>query len=110
MAYDSELADRIHRIFGDWPALRKKRMFGGMAYLINGNMAFGLLGDGLMVRCGPVRYAECLAREGVSEFDLTGRVMKGWVVVSGDVLETERELRDWLNTGLQFAATLPPKT
>ncbi|HEX5360115.1 MAG TPA: hypothetical protein VFW49_03365 [Fluviicoccus sp.] len=53
---------------------------------------------------------ECLAREGVSEFDLTGRVMKGWVVVSGDVLETERELRDWLNTGLQFAATLPPKT
>jgi TfoX/Sxy family transcriptional regulator of competence genes len=109
MAYDSELADRIHRIFGDWPALRKKRMFGGIAYLLNGNMAFALLGDGLIVRCGPARHGECLAKEGASAFDLTGRVMKGWVVVSGDVLETERELRDWLNTGLDFAASLPPK-
>ncbi|HEX5277056.1 MAG TPA: TfoX/Sxy family protein [Fluviicoccus sp.] len=109
MAYDAELADRIQRIFGDWPVLRKKRMFGGLAYLLNGNMAFGLIGDALMVRCGPDRYAECLAREGVREFDFTGRPMKGWVVVGGEWLETERELRDWMNLGLDFAASLPPK-
>ena len=109
MAYDSELADRIYRIYGDWPALRRKRMFGGLAYLLNGNMAFGLIGDELMVRCGPDRYAECLGCEGVRAFDFTGRPMKGWVVVGGDLLEAEPELRAWMKTGLDFAASLPPK-
>ncbi len=110
MAYDPELADRIHRIFGDWPALQKKRMFGGLAYLLNGHMAFGLIGDALMVRCGPTCYAEWLGQEGVREFDFTGRPMKGWVVVASERLESERELRDWMKRGLDFAASLPPKT
>lgn len=109
MAYDTELADRIYRVYGDWSALHRKRMFGGLAYLLHGNMAFGLIGDELMVRCGPVHYAECLGREGVREFDFTGRPMKGWVVVSGDLLESESELRAWMKRGLDFAATLPPK-
>lgn len=109
MAYDPELADRIYRIFGDWPVLQKKRMFGGLAYLLNGHMAFGLIGDELMVRCGPICYAECLGQDGVREFDFTGRPMKGWVVVAPDRLESERELRDWMKRGLDFAASLPPK-
>ena len=109
MAYDTELADRIQRIHGGWAALQKKRMFGGLAWMLNGHMAFGLLEDALMVRCGPQRYADCLAVEGVREFDLTGKVMKGWVVVPSDLLEEEPELRRWMSVGLEFAASLPPK-
>ncbi len=109
MAYDTELADRIFRVYGDWSALRQKRMFGGIAYLLHGNMAFGLMEDALMVRCGPARYAECLAVDGVREFDFTGRPMKGWVVVPSELVEEEPELRRWMKVGLDFAASLPPK-
>ena len=109
MAYDSELADRVQQLHGNWAALRAKRMFGGIAYLLHGNMAFAVLGEALMVRCGPQRYAQCLAQEGVREFDLTGKVMKGWVLVSVDLLENECELRAWTGIGLDYAASLPAK-
>ncbi len=109
MAYDTSLAERIDHLSLNWPGLGKKKMFGGLGYLLNGNMAFGILKDSLIVRCGPESYAACLARPGAREFDITGKPMTGWVTVAAEAIEPDAELLAWLERGRDFAASLEAK-
>ena len=109
MPYDHTLEDRIDLLSVNWPGFSKKKMFGGLGYLLRGNMAFGILKAQLVVRCGPERHVVCLARPGVCEFDVTGRPMRGWIMVSDDGLDNDNNLLDWLEAGRDFAAGLPSR-
>lgn len=104
MAFDEVLADRVRDLTG----LPDKRMFGGIAFLLSGNMAVGVIGDDLIVRVGPAAYDALVAEPGARPFDMTGRPMSGWLVVAGDVLDEEL-LPVWVDRGVAFAASLPPK-
>nr|WP_252981284.1 TfoX/Sxy family protein [Streptomyces chartreusis] len=84
-------------------------MFGGIAFLVHGNMAVGVSGDDLMVRVGPDGTDAALARPGTRIFDMTGRPMKGWILVAGDALTEDDVLGSWIEEGRTFAAGLPPK-
>jgi TfoX/Sxy family transcriptional regulator of competence genes len=111
MAYDEGLAQRTAEVLDELqpPNLVEKRMFGGVGYLVKGNMACGVHGDQLIVRVGPQRYEETLARSDTAPFDITGRPMKGWITVGPKVYGSREALRDWIRQGVQFALTLPPK-
>lgn len=109
MAYSQELADRVGKILDKETAVEKKEMFGGVAFLLRGNMACGVIADDLMVRVGPEIHAEALAEPGARLFDFTGRPMKGWVVVAGEAVAEEGALRAWVQRGVAFAGTLPAK-
>lgn len=109
MAYDQRLAQRIREALAEHPELIEKKMFGGIAFLLNGNMACGINRDNLIVRVGPAAYAEALSAPHASEFDLTGRPMSGWVQVAPAGYESDEELTAWLEQGLSFAASLPAK-
>lgn len=84
-------------------------MFGGIGFMVGGNMAVGVGDDDLMVRVGKETYDEALTRPGVREFDMSGRPMRGWVLVSDKGYSTEIDLRYWLDRGVAYAASLPPK-
>lgn len=84
-------------------------MFGGLGFMVHGNMACGILNDALMVRVGPERHDEALAKPHVYVFDMTGRPMKGWVVVSPEGLRTPEALKGWVDEGVSFATSLPEK-
>ncbi len=109
MAYDEGLAQRIREALGELPGLVEKKMFGGIGFMVQGNMACGVNKDDLIVRVGPERYEEALARAHTRPFDMTGRPMKGWVMVSADGYESADALKSWVQQGVQFALTLPPK-
>ena len=109
MAYDEGLAQRIRDRLGAVPEFTERRMFGGLAFLLHGNMAVGVTGDDLMVRVGPEAADAALARPGARLFDMTGRPMRGWVLVDGAALTEDEVLDAWLTEGRAFAATLPPK-
>jgi TfoX/Sxy family transcriptional regulator of competence genes len=84
-------------------------MFGGIAFMVGGNMAVGVSSDDLMVRVGKETYDEALSRPGVREFDMSGRPMRGWVLVSASGYSTEADLESWIDRGVSYAASLPPK-
>jgi TfoX/Sxy family transcriptional regulator of competence genes len=109
MAYNMELEDRIEEVAADWPDMVKKKMFGGICYLVLGNMAFGIWKDYLIVRTGPEAAERFLAEDGIRPFDVTGRAMKGWVMVDGSRWEDPDELETWLAIGRDFVLTLPAK-
>jgi TfoX/Sxy family transcriptional regulator of competence genes len=109
VAFDEQLAERVREQLAAERGLAEKAMFGGVAFLLDGNMAVGLSGDELMVRVGPDRSDEALARPHTRPFDMTGRPMKGWILVGPDALEGERELAGWVSEGVAFARSLPPK-
>lgn len=109
MAYDEGLAERIRHYLGEEPGVTEKRMFGGIAFLYQGNMAVGVTGDELMVRVGPDAADAALARPGARVFDMTGRPMRGWVVVAGSAVTEDEALGAWIDEGRVFAASLPPK-
>ncbi|MEU4744496.1 TfoX/Sxy family protein [Actinosynnema sp. NPDC023658] len=109
MAYDEHLAERIRDEVGDLPGLSAKRMFGGVAYVLLVNMLVGVTGDHINARVGPDAADGCLALPGTRVFDLTGRVMRGWVVVDGEVLDEDSGLSDWIGRAREFVETLPPK-
>lgn len=109
MAYDEGLAHRIREILGDSFEFIEKKMFGGVCFLVRGNMACGVHGEGLIVRVGPERYLDALAQPHTKPFDLTGRPMRGWVIVSPGGCEEDSELKDWVLRGVEFALSLPPK-
>ena len=109
MAYDEQLAERVREQLVPQPGPAEKAMFGGVAFLLDGNMAVGLSGDELMVRVGPERSDEALARPHTRPFDMTERPMKGWVLVAPDALAGEQALADWASEGVAFARSLPPK-
>ena len=109
MAFDEGLAFRVDSFMEPESDIVCKKMFGGKGYLTGGNMVCGVLDDYLIVRTGPEIYEDCLKREFVRVFDLTGRTMKGWVVIDAEGLEEDTDLKDWIDKGLAFARSLPVK-
>ena len=109
MAYNMDLEDRIEELSRDWPDMKKKKMFGGICYLICGNMGFGIWKDYLIVRTGLEAAQRFLSEDGIEPFDITGKAMKGWVMVDGSRWEDPEELETWLKAGRAFALTLPAK-
>jgi TfoX/Sxy family transcriptional regulator of competence genes len=109
MAYDEELAHRARELLADEVGLTEKAMFGGLAFLLDGNMSVGISGEELMVRVGPDATEDTLSRPHVRISDMGGRPMKGWVLVAPAGIKTKRQLRSWVRRGVQFARTLPLK-
>ena len=109
MAYDQALALRVRSHLTGTPLLVEKKMFGGIGFLVQGNMACGVHGDNLIVRVDPQDYAEALSQPHVRVFDMTGKAMKGWIFVQPEGLRTEAELAGWVKVGLDYAASLPAK-
>lgn len=109
MAYDQGLAQRIREIVSKNEGFDEKKMFGGLCFLLNGNMACGILKEDLIVRVGPQNYTDALKRKHARQFDMTGKPMKGWVMVSGEGLQTDNALLKWVRQGMNVALSLPPK-
>jgi TfoX/Sxy family transcriptional regulator of competence genes len=108
MAYDLKLAERIRSELDGIPYVEKK-MFGGVGFLLQGNMACGVHKDDLIVRVDPAKHASLLKKSHAKPFDLTGKPMKGWVVVEADGVKTSKQLGAWVREGVEYALTLPPK-
>jgi len=106
MAYDETLADRTRRAVGPRADVTEKKMFGGLAFLLDGRMFCGILKDDLMVRVGPERYRAALAEAHVRPMDFTGRPMNGYVFVGPDGSRTEKAIKKWVDQGVAFVATL----
>jgi len=109
MAYDPRLAELIRDLLGGAAGLEEKHMFGGVAFLIRGHMACGIVKDDLMVRTGPDEYEKALARPHARSMDFTGRPMKGMLYVSPEGCLTTAALRRWVELGVRYANSLPPK-
>lgn len=110
MAYDEDVAYRIRAVLADQDGVTEKKMFGGLAFMVNGHMCCGLAKGELMVRVGPEQYEDCLAQPHAREMDFTGRPMKGMIYVDPDGYRTDEELQVWVNRGLAFVTSLPPKS
>lgn len=109
MAFDASLAARLRAQLTPLPGLAEKKMFGGLGFLLNGNMCCGVHGPDLIVRVDPQETAAALARPHTRVFDLTGRPMKGWVLVQPAGIANDAELAAWVEEGVAFASSLPPK-
>ena len=109
MAFDEGLAERIRTVVLDRPAVREKKMFGGLAFMLNDYMFCGVQQDLLMARVGPENYPAALAKPHVREMDFTGRPMKGYVYVDPPGIESDEELQYWVDLCVGFVLTLPPK-
>lgn len=109
MAYDEGLAQRIREVLDETAGATEKKMFGGLCFLIGGNMTCGVVGDELMVRVGPEAYEDALAQPHAREMDFTGRPMKGMVYVAADALDDDDVLAGWVERGAAFAGSLPAK-
>jgi TfoX/Sxy family transcriptional regulator of competence genes len=109
MAYDEQLAERIRGVLGDDPGIGERKMFGGVAFLLDGNMFVGVTNDDLMVRVGPDAWTESLAQPHAREMDFTGRSMKGYVFVAAEGTAEDDDLAAWVDRALAFVGSLPPK-
>ncbi len=109
MAYSEKLAERIRQQMNGESGIVEKKMFGGLAFLVNGNMSCGVVGEDLMVRVGPEAYEAALAEPDAREMDFTGRPMKGMVYVAADGIRASKRLAFWVQKGLKFAQSLPKK-
>ena len=110
MAYDEHLAARIRTAIEGEADLTEKKMFGGLAFLIGGNMAVAASGQGgLLVRADPETSETLLASKGVRPMEMRGRQMQGWLRVDDDAVRTKRQLERWVRVGVGYAGTLPAK-
>ncbi len=109
MAYDEGLADRIRDHLLIVPGVTEKKMFGGLAFMVGGNMAVGPVREILMVRVGPDDYEAALQEDEARELTFTGRPMRGMVEIDVAALEDDAVLADWIDRGVAFASSLPPK-
>jgi TfoX/Sxy family transcriptional regulator of competence genes len=110
MAYDEELAHRIRELLGDERGVSEMSMFGGLAFLLHGNMAVAASGQGgLMVRVDPQIGERLLAKPHASAMEMRGRSMTGWIRVAGEGIKTKRQLAAWVRQGVAYAGTLPRK-
>lgn len=108
MAYNESLAQRIFEHLEGKEYIWKK-MFGGVCFLFQGNMGFGILEDSLIVRVGPENYDKMLSLPNTEVFNITGRVMNGWVLVQPEGIKSDKGLKSWLKRGETYAFTLPAK-
>jgi TfoX N-terminal domain len=110
MAYEEDLAHRVRELIGDERGVSEMRMFGGLAFLLDGNMAVAVSSKGgLMLRLDPERLDELLGRANTRPMIMRGRPAKGWLRVDPDGVKTKRQLQGWVRHGVTFARTLPPK-
>jgi TfoX/Sxy family transcriptional regulator of competence genes len=109
MAYDEGLATRLREALADEPGTTERKMFGGLAILVDGNMAVGVYGDDLLVRTDPAQQEALLTEPGTRPFEMTRRPMKGWLVVDAAHCAEDDDLHRWLTRGVDHARSLPPK-
>jgi TfoX/Sxy family transcriptional regulator of competence genes len=110
VAYDEELATRIRELVGDEPGVEEKKMFGGLAFLVGGNMAVAASGQGgLLVRVDPDQSDALVAKTGARPMEMRGREMAGWLRIEADDVRTKRELARWVDRGTSYARSLPSK-
>jgi TfoX/Sxy family transcriptional regulator of competence genes len=113
MAYDERLAERLRTVTSDvvgaGTTVVEKKMFGGLALMVGGNMACGVYQDAVLVRVDPVTSADVLAEPSVRPFEMGNRTSKGWVLVDPDGVADDADLRRWVQRGTSYARTLPPK-
>ena len=109
MTYDLVLADRVRKVLRGKRNITEKEQFGGIGFLVRGNMACGVLKGSLLVRVGPDRHDEAMRMKGAGPFAITGRPSKGWVLVGPGGLKSEDGLRTWIEMGVEFAKSLPAK-
>lgn len=109
MSYDEELAERVREVLDDRAAFGEIKMFGGLCFTVNGNMALGVVNDDLMVRVGPDGHDAAMAKTGAREMDFTHRPMKGFLFVGPSGTKTKRSLQTWASMALAFVEPMPPK-
>ncbi|MGI9553848.1 MAG: TfoX/Sxy family protein [Thermodesulfobacteriota bacterium] len=109
MAYDEKLAERLSNLVKNRKGFSQKKMFGGVAFLLNGNMCFGVHKDELVLRMDEESALKALKRKHTKLFDITGRPMKGWIMVSKDGIKTKQSLSSWAELAIKFVRTLPKK-
>jgi TfoX/Sxy family transcriptional regulator of competence genes len=109
MAYDESLAQRIRDAVARRKGITEKKMFGGIIFMLHGNMLVGVWKDSLIARIGRDAHVEALLEPHVKEFDITGKPMKGWVLIDQDGLEDDQQLMDWIQRAEEFVGTLPSK-
>jgi hypothetical protein len=110
VAYDEALAERLRTLTKDADGLAEKRMFGGLAFLVHGNMAIAASGaGGLLVRVDPAESDALVAQDGVEVMVMRGRAMAGWLRVDASAVETRGALAAWVRRGVGYASSLPPK-
>lgn len=109
MPYKEAIDARIRKIISDWEQTDSKKMFGGVCHLMNGNMFCGVYKDFLILRLGEKNAETALEKPAVKPFDITGRPMKGWVMVAEHGFSSDESLKNWLNMTRDFVDTLPPK-
>jgi TfoX/Sxy family transcriptional regulator of competence genes len=109
MAYDEDLANRVRERLAAEDRVTEKSMFGGLAFLVGGNMAVAVSRDGLMVRVGRDHLDDAVERPSARQWTMGSRTMKDWVMVAPDGVATDEDLRDWVGRGVAFARSLPPK-
>ena len=111
MAYDEALAERIRSLVSSEPRVTEKKMFGGLAFLVGGNMAVAASGQGgLLVRVDPAETDALLASTPATLMEMGGRSMAGWLRVEADAVHTKKQLAPWVKRGVAFARSLPPKS
>lgn len=110
MAYDEDLANRIRELIAGEPDITEKRMFGGLAFLVGGNMSVAASGQGgLMVRVDPDETEALVTKPHARPFEMRGRAMQGWLRVDSEGVRTQRQLEPWVKRGVAYARSLPSK-
>ncbi len=109
MAYDQEIDNRVQKIISCWKGMETKKMFGGVCHQLNGNIVSGVIKDKLILRLGVEEAEKALQQKEVVPFDITGRPMKGWVMVAKEGFDRDEALNAWLDQAKAFVKTLPPK-
>jgi TfoX/Sxy family transcriptional regulator of competence genes len=109
MAFSETLAERIRQRLVRRKNVEEKKMFGGVGFLLLGNMLVGVWKNSLIVRLGPEEGDEALKEPHIKEFDITGRAMKGWVLVEPEGVEDDAKLADWIQRAVKFVGELPAK-
>jgi len=109
MPYDDGVAQRVREALIDQSDVVEKKMFGGLAFMVRGHMCCGIVGAELMVRVGPEGYESALSQPHARKMDFTGKPMKGFVYVAAAGFEDDGDLQSWVDRGLRFVTSLPPK-
>lgn len=109
MAYSESLVRRIRDVIAKRRSITEKKMFGGVGFFLNGNMLVGIWKNSLIARLGPEQAEEALQQPDVVEFDITGKPMKGWVMVEPDGIDNDEQLKEWIQRSVEFVGKLPAK-